>query len=75
VKNGTGPVKTNQNVKLISTHISAIFIQQKIQKLHKKIISPNLNSKIKSLDKSHRRVSIVVLNQFLRVSRKFENNR
>jgi hypothetical protein len=58
VKNGTVPVKTNQNTKLISTHIPAIFILQKIQKIHKKIISPNLNSKTKSLDKSHLLISI-----------------
>jgi hypothetical protein len=58
VKNGTVPVNTNQNIKLISTHIPAIFILQKIQKIHKKIISPNLNSKIKSLDKNHLLISL-----------------
>jgi hypothetical protein len=58
VKNGTVPVKTNQNIKSISTHIPAIFILQKIQKIHKKIISPNLNSKIKSLDNSNLLISL-----------------
>ncbi len=37
VKNGIVPVNTNQNTKLISTHIPAIVILQKIQKIHKKI--------------------------------------